>query len=502
MSKKTATEKNLAAKSSDGFWSPAVKIVAVVCAVILVLAVAYTVVVKNGVFEKRTVAMKIGDAEITAVEFNYTFNSILNEFYNNYNSYSYYYGKSFDFEASTEFMKANPCYYDSSKTWYEYFQDQTRKQLEEVYLVYNKAVSESMELSEDSRKSVDSSVESLKSTAAQYGYSLKDYLVRGYGRGMNEKLFRTYAERQLMASQYYTQYLEGLTYTDEQLQEKYDQDKNAFDLADYYSYTVTEKKTDDDSAEKEDLKAVADALMAAATDQEAFLAALKERVGESFEESTYLHKGVSYSDTDALNWVFDADRKAGDVTVIVGGTSESPTYTVLFMVSRYRPEYQLASMRHILLNVTDQTDESGAKKTDEDGNVLTNDAEQKAKAEELLNTWKANGGTEDAFAALVKENTGDTSSADNGGLYADFSQNYMVSEIDSWIWADGRKAGDCEIVKTTYGYHLVYFIGYGDVRWKNDVTAAKKTEDYEAMVEGLRNSTEIVFHEEAMKYVK
>ena len=35
----------------------------------------------------------------------------------------------------------------------------------------------------------------------------------------------------------------------------------------------------------------------------------------------------------------------------------------------------------------------------------------------------------------------------------------MVTEFNNWIFDDARKAGDVEIVKTSYGYHIMYFVG-------------------------------------------
>ena len=40
----------------------------------------------------------------------------------------------------------------------------------------------------------------------------------------------------------------------------------------------------------------------------------------------------------------------------------------------------------------------------------------------------------------------------------------MVPEFDAWCFDDARKEGDTGLVRTSYGYHIMYFI-YGDEGW-------------------------------------
>ena len=39
----------------------------------------------------------------------------------------------------------------------------------------------------------------------------------------------------------------------------------------------------------------------------------------------------------------------------------------------------------------------------------------------------------------------------------------MVPEIEEWLFTPGRQVGDFALVETeAFGYHLLYFTGYGD----------------------------------------
>ena len=62
----------------------------------------------------------------------------------------------------------------------------------------------------------------------------------------------------------------------------------------------------------------------------------------------------------------------------------------------------------------------------------------------------------------------------------------MVEAFNDWIFAQSRKAGDVDIVKTDYGYHVMYFVGDGYKAWQSDVVSAMKTDDYGKKLEELK----------------
>ena len=82
------------------------------------------------------------------------------------------------------------------------------------------------------------------------------------------------------------------------------------------------------------------------------------------------------------------------------------------------------------------------------------DAETRAKA--LLNTWLQGTADEDSFAALAKVNSSCPSGA-QGGLIENVTMGQMVKEFEDWCMAE-HQYGDYGIVKTVYGYHLMFYI--------------------------------------------
>ena len=53
----------------------------------------------------------------------------------------------------------------------------------------------------------------------------------------------------------------------------------------------------------------------------------------------------------------------------------------------------------------------------------------------------------------------------------------MVEEFDAWCFDPDREPGDTDIVETTYGYHIMYYVGDDHPHWKTGAEAALRTGD-------------------------
>lgn len=108
-------------------------------------------------------------------------------------------------------------------------------------------------------------------------------------------------------------------------------------------------------------------------------------------------------------------------------------------------------VRHILVKV-------GEEKTDADWEKCKNDAQA------LLDQWLAGEATEDSFAAMAKEHSEDGGSSANGGLYEDLTKDTsFVEPFKNWYLDESRAVGDYGLVKSDYGYHIMYFSGSGTI---------------------------------------
>lgn len=110
-------------------------------------------------------------------------------------------------------------------------------------------------------------------------------------------------------------------------------------------------------------------------------------------------------------------------------------------------------VRHVLIKPEGGT-------TDENNVTTYTDDEWEAarvKAQSLLDAWLAGEATEEAFAQMAKANSAD-GNASEGGIYEDItSKTNFVPEFLNWCMDSSRKVGDSGLVKTQYGYHIMYF---------------------------------------------
>ncbi len=113
----------------------------------------------------------------------------------------------------------------------------------------------------------------------------------------------------------------------------------------------------------------------------------------------------------------------------------------------------IVDVRHILIQP-----EGG--ETDESGKTTYSDAAWKAckaEAEKILKEWKNGKADEASFAALANEKSADGGSNTTGGLYEGITEdaNY-VEPFLKWCMDKKNKKGDTGIVKTEFGYHIMF----------------------------------------------
>lgn len=143
-------------------------------------------------------------------------------------------------------------------------------------------------------------------------------------------------------------------------------------------------------------------------------------------------------------------------------------------------KYNNASVRHILIQPEGDKDSETGTWSDEAW------AAAETKANEIYEQWKADP-TEDNFAALATEHTADTSSAEDGGLYEDFAPGEMTTEFNDWCFLEERKPGDHAIVKTQFGYHIMYYVEQTETRaWFDTAKSAIINERLTTIVEELK----------------
>lgn len=120
---------------------------------------------------------------------------------------------------------------------------------------------------------------------------------------------------------------------------------------------------------------------------------------------------------------------------------------------------KLIDVRHILIIP------EGGTTNEQGGTDYTEDAWEacRVRAQEILDEWKAGEASEASFADLAYAYSEDGSYAD-GGLYTYVYEDQMVEEFDDWCFDESRQYGDTGLVRTVFGYHIMYFV-YGEEGW-------------------------------------
>ena len=141
-----------------------------------------------------------------------------------------------------------------------------------------------------------------------------------------------------------------------------------------------------------------------------------------------------------------------------------------------------ATVRHILIQPEGEKDETTGEWTQQQWETA------ESIANDIYADWQEDP-TEESFIALAKEHSDDTASVENGGMYENFGPADMVKEFSAWSFDEARKEGDTSIVKTEYGYHIMYYIGQGEGRaWYDKAASDLLTEKIDALCETYKVS--------------
>ncbi len=491
---------------------------------ILIALLIVGILLGNSSLFYRQSALKVGDETFSAAQVNYYANTAYQNWYSQYGSMLQYM-----VEDPNQPIKTQKCTMsDEYETWGDYFIGTAKESLKQIVAMSEAAEAEGMSLTDEELASIDEQIDEIKSNAKTAGFgSGAKYLQALFGQGATESIVRQEMQRSMLASNYATAKQESFTYTDDELAAEYKEHADEYDVFNGMYYYVaaetvevegegedaepTQETTEETMAEA---KKVADEIEKAVAEADAkdkadaftkAVAELGEPVAETDSEGNETGKttpaepqkmedvvGSSVSYQGFADWMTDASRKAGDSTVY---EQENGGYYVVLFQSRETEDYDTVNVRHILVRPTD---------ADSDGTISDDEkAEAEARMADIQKEWEAGEQTEDAFAALANKYSEDPGSNSNGGLYENVYKNQMVSEFNDFCFADGRKAGDVDVVyNENTGYHLIYFVGEGMAYPDYVAQNLLRSEDFSAWQEEFMADWEDAVTElRGMKYV-
>lgn len=362
-------------------------------------------------------------------------------------------------------------------TWLEYVQEQVEDSIKDTYASYYKAVKENKgkdpEITDDQKKEIKEALKNYKESAHKYGYTVSGYIEAAMGHGVTKDVFVREATISYIAENYDSDHKndsDSKTYTDKELNAYKKKNESKLQSVDIKMFECDSE--DDAKAFKKALKADSSnfAALASKYSSDDF----DKKANKNSQETTYndmtrstmegLSVAISTADDDkkypGLDWLYSSDRKAGDV--------RQDSTTVVYVVKPvYMSDAKTVNVRHILIapESSKSSDDSSSSKSAKDCTDKEWAAAEK-KAKSILAKYNSGDKTSKSFAKLAKSNSSDGNASD-GGLYENIIPNQMVPTFNAWCFDSSRKAGDVGIVKTEYGYHIMYFEGKNDQAvWK------------------------------------
>lgn len=333
------------------------KAVAVLIGVVFIAVVAgsiaFSFMKKNAVLNQTYV--KIGDHELTQLEYDYYYQSTVNNYLNTYASILPYFG----LDTSRDFDEQE---YMDGMTWKDLFDEMTVEQIKQ-----NKAIADDAArtgFTYDTSEEYENFVNGIKEAADAAGVSVSEYYKTSFGAYATENNVAAFVKESMVASAYYDKMLEQMAPSDDDVQAEYEANTKDYDKVDYRSFTFTADLTEDASEEEisaamDELKAKADAMMKARQAGKDFEELCIENASEANKvnyedaETEYcLSEGKYYSGISAYmaDWLFEDGRTEGDLTVIEDETSHA--YYVVEFVGRY---YDEADNENIANNLAGQS---------------------------------------------------------------------------------------------------------------------------------------------------
>jgi hypothetical protein len=339
---------------------------------------------------------------------------------------------------------------------------------------------------------VDEEMAMARMQAEMNGFPSTDSLLQQmFGSSMNESSYRSLLEFITTADSFSEHVRESFAYNPEALEAFYAESRDSLDVFHFRTFMVfaEDVEPDDFQSTEEYLAAVEDSLseanaiargiIAGITSDDDFIAAAMEYDEEFYAEpdSTLRMLQGDRLNAELEPWLLDESREHGDIEVI---DSDRGSH-IVFFVLRDDNSYNVTGMRQILIlrdNVDPEDFIHGEDDLEYIAALAQAEENNRERAEAVFALFTAVGETEEALLGLMEEHSDDTT---EGGYYTNISRHpYQSAHVSA------MKVGDTELVRTeAFGYHLLYFTGYGERFLDIIADDMKRTSDHNLWRDGL-----------------
>ena len=460
-----------------------VLIVALCVAVAAAAIFAVISLVNRPDYDTKAAVATVGDEKITVPVYNIFYNQSATSLYN--------YGYSYFIEAGKPLSEQNNMF-GGEGTLEDFFKDNARSAIQTTYNFYIKAKEDGYELDAEQKDAVKQELDAVKTAAKNYGFpNVNKFLNVYYGKGVTLSDYETYLNVNAMYNGYFNKLREDFAPSAEELQAAYDKDPAAYDQVCYTFKTVNAESsiapaeegekteegdnTDPTAAEVPATVYTDEAKAAAKQTAEGYVAELPEDAQTQTSTKSSISSSLS---EEIAEWLFDAERKEGDVKAFAKNDEGIVYYTVRFD-SRETNDYKRVTAN--ILTIT---------KDKEDTELKEGEQTAKEKFDALVKAAES-GMSDDAFAEAV-------SALGYSATVTPISKTYSNEEIRSWLYEEGRKEGDVTTeIENDTTYYVVRYVGteedsYRDVMVKDSL--------WNELTESISTAKEITIVDDMLQY--
>lgn len=288
---------------------------------VIIISVAVSIISKNNAVNGTYV--KIGEHELSQVEYDYYYQTTVNNYLTSYASILPYFGV----DTSVDFDKQE--YMGSGMTWKDMFDEMTVEQIKQ-----NKAMVDDAKktgFTYDATEDYADFVSNIEQGAESSGLSVKQYYKDNFGDYATEKNIETFIKESLLAGAYYNELITKNAPAEDEIKAYYEENKQSYDRVNYRSFAfqaeVEEGAAEDAvSAAMDEAEKKADAMLKerenGADFEQLCIENASEDVKADYEDTQTEHclsEGRNYSgitSSAVAAWLFEEGRSQGDLTVI------------------------------------------------------------------------------------------------------------------------------------------------------------------------------------------
>ena len=463
-------------------------IAVVIIAILVVLGVRYyTVPNSNEKMNPGNVVMTVGNTDVSVGMYNFYYQNIVKQ-YVQYASNGYY-----DIDLSKDFSTQYTTDDDGNEiSWQDRFKENTTELIKKNTIYYQKGIESGITLTDAQKEMIETQLDNIKNAASSANLGVNEYIAQTYGDNCGLETLRKYLEQNYISSVYYYQQQIKLRPSEDELNAYFKENENDYKSC---SYAILEAEYDTSSdATKKAAVDNAKAAIAKITDEDSMKALIPEFCSDLI--SKYISAGYFTNESDAVDafagamdstsvksdvesnfgediadWMFNTDTAVGSLNYY----ADENAGVIYIIMKTSQPALdsdsasKVYSVRHILVIPESGDDDSSSSSSSSTATKEYTEEEWAAaleKANSILDEYNKGDKTELSFAELAEKYTDDTSSTSvnmnnmYGGGIMDTQLGQMVSDFENWAIDSSRKYGDVEIVKSSYGYHIMFFISY------------------------------------------